>query len=79
MIRLLLTLLPAIALPTAVNAESHWLILTYGQGKSYTTAALEKIEMENAEACGKEGKRWKDSSTQESLELHRSFHCVVGK
>ena len=55
--RLLLPLLAALALPTAVNAESHWLILTYGQGKDYTTAALEKIEMENAEACDKEGKK----------------------
>ena len=28
--RLLLPLLAALALPTAVNAESYWLILTYG-------------------------------------------------
>ena len=38
--RLLLPLLAALALPTAVNAESYWLILTYGTGDREETAAL---------------------------------------
>ena len=45
--RLLLPLLAALALPTAVNAESHWLILTYGW-KGYYGAMemyMEKMAM----------------------------------
>ena len=45
---LILPLLAAIALPTAVNAESYWLILSSGSGDS---AALEKIEMASMEQC----------------------------
>ena len=37
-------LIAFIALPTAVNAESYWLILTYGEKGNY--GAVEKIEME---------------------------------
>ena len=75
--RLLLPLLAAIALPTAINAESHWLILTYG-GKGHY-GAVEKIEMENASKCESEGRQWENSPTQGEKSWVRRFHCVMGK
>ena len=45
--RLLLPLLAAIALPTAVNAESYWLIL--GWSGSTHSVTFEKIEVESME------------------------------
>tara|TARA_Y100000813_G_C23836509_1_gene199951 strand:- start:261 stop:488 length:228 start_codon:yes stop_codon:yes gene_type:complete len=51
--RLLIPLLAALALPTAVNAESHWLVLTYGSNSGSSSASLEKIEMPSAEFCEK--------------------------
>ena len=77
--RLLLPLLAALALPTAVNAESHWLIITYGHTNAAQAAALEKIEMPSAEFCEKEGRRWENSPTQGLKSIQRRFHCVVGK
>ena len=77
--RLLLPLLAALALPTAVDAETHWLILSYNQWSPEFPSALEKIEMESVEACYKEGNRWINSPTQPSSKRDRSFHCVVGK
>ena len=55
-------------LPTAVNAESHWLILTYGQGFHHGGKALEKIEMPDGETCEKEGRKWEQSLTQSALQ-----------
>ena len=76
--RLLLPLLAALALPTAVNAESHWLIIratSYGESN-----AFEKIEMESAEDCDKEGKRWIDSQTDNVFKNKaKYYHCVIGK
>ena len=77
--RLLLPRLAALALPTAVHAESYLLILTYGRADSQETAALEKIEMASLEACEKEGRRWENSPTQGVHSKYRRFHCVVGK
>ena len=76
--RLLLPLLAALALPTAVNAESYWLILTYGEVK-IGGGGIEKIEMASLEACEKEGRRWENSPTQGEERRYRRFHCVVGK
>ena len=56
--RLLLPLLAALALPTAVNAESYWLVLTLGDGGHEGASALEKIEMISMEACENEGEKW---------------------
>ena len=75
--RLLLPLLAVLALPTVVNSESHWLILTYGGKKQY--GAVEKIEMENASKCESEGRQWEDSPTHGEQSWVRRFHCVVGK
>ena len=43
MSKLLIPLLAAFVLPTAVNAESHWLIIQITKGGGYNS--LEKIEM----------------------------------
>jgi hypothetical protein len=75
--RLLLALLAALALPTAVNAESYWLIIHMSRGGGYN--ALEKIEVSSLEACEKEGRRWENSPTQGFKSIQRRFHCVVGK
>ena len=73
---LILPLLAAIALPTAVNAESYWLTLYFGDN---TFGSMEKVEMESAEACNKEGSKWENTSTIKKSKIYRSFHCVVGK
>ena len=59
--RLLLPLLAAIALPTAVNAESYWLILRYGSqhgASDFASSSLEKIEMESMDQCELMGGAW---------------------
>ena len=71
--RLLLPLLAAIALPTTVNAESYWLIITAG----YNFA--EKIEMDSMEACLIEGKKFRKNKNFANNESFKKFHCVVGK
>ena len=76
---LLLPLLAALALPTAVNAESYWLILTYGKSNVAGAGGVEKIEMPSLESCEKEGRRWENSPTQGLSSTFRRFHCVVGK
>ena len=63
----------------AANAESYWLIITYGKGGADYPAGLEKVEMESSEACEKEGRKWENSPTQGVKSTHRRFHCVVGK
>ena len=75
--RLLLPLLAALALPTAVNAESYWLILTYGRGGVVGVRGIKKIEMASLEACEKEGRRWENSPTQGEESKYRRFHCYL--
>ena len=58
------------------KSKSYWLILYFGDN---TYGSMEKVEMESAEACNKEGSKWENSSTIERSEIYRSFHCVVGK
>jgi hypothetical protein len=52
--RLLLPLLAALALPTAVHAESAWLLLTLRDG-SGNAVAIEKIKLDSLLACEKVG------------------------
>ena len=86
--RLLLPLLAALALPTAVNAESYWLVLTLGDGGHEGASALEKIEMISMEACENEGEKWmnirktkdgKNSRFVNDLSGNRAFICIAGK
>ena len=67
--RLLLPLLAALALPTAVNAESYWLVLI-GKG---TNRILEKIEMKNMKKCEEQGKIF------ENLGGKYGYVCLIGK
>ena len=76
--RLLLPLIAALALPTAVNAESVWLWLraTHSSGG----ASQEKILMKSIEQCKSEGKKWVIAGGETSQRRGwRSFHCFIGK
>ena len=84
--KLFIPLLAALALPTAVNAESYWLILGHGNGTLDETSALEKIEMPSIEACHEEGTKWrriksKDNGLTRSFVnvRHTWFACLTGK
>ncbi len=70
--KLLIALLAALALPTAVNAESYWLLIYVGSG--YATD-LEKIEMESLEKCKKQGELF----LKEKLRASNKYMCVIGK
>ena len=72
-------LLAALDLPTAFNAESHWLVLTYRSESGSSSASLEKVEMPSIEFCEKEGRRWENIPTHGTNSKKRTFHCVVGK
>ena len=71
--RLLLPLLAALALPTAVSAESYWLILT-----DHKTYAYEKIEMESMAQCEEQGKIFKDLKIGVVTRSQR-YACLTGK
>tara|TARA_Y100001968_G_scaffold150788_1_gene137962 strand:+ start:336 stop:563 length:228 start_codon:yes stop_codon:yes gene_type:complete len=73
--RFFIPLLAAIALPTAVNAESIWLVLKISGRKS--AAYLEKIEMGSMAQCEEQGKFWRsrDPNRFENLD----FVCLKGK
>ena len=72
--RLLLPLIAALALPTAVNAESYWLVLI---GRQQGTA-LEKIEMGSMAQCQEEGQKYIKGNNFYAKNS-KSFHCVTGK
>ena len=75
--RLLLPLLAAIALPTAANAESYWLVLhSGGNGK-----ALEKIEMESMKQCKEQGEIYIEGLSG-LKRIHKDYIyyvCLTGK
>ena len=83
--RLLLPLLAAIALPTAVNAETVWLILRYGSvnagmPRMAAAASLEKIEMKDLNHCKSEGDKWAQSILPKGEKKSLlTYHCIVGK
>ena len=70
--RLLLPLLAALALPTAVNAESYWLLISAGNVNSH---ALEKIEMKSMEQCKEQGEIYKKAGIKRAV----SYLCLKGK
>ena len=75
--RLLLPLLAALSFPTAVNAESYWLILqSGGNGK-----ALEKIEMESMKQCKEQGEIYIEGLSG-LKRIHKDYIyyvCLTGK
>ena len=66
---LLLPLLAAIALPTAFNAETHWLIMRS------TPSKLIKIPTNNLEDCEASGVKYKKAK----LTKYPSYVCIKGK
>ncbi len=72
--RLLLPLLAAIALPTAVNAESYWLVLVFKY-------ELEKIEMKDMTQCEIQGNIWISSKKTRFKRpgVDVGYECLVGK
>ena len=71
--RLLLPLLAALALPTAVNAESYWMVIS---AASNSSASLEKIEMASMEQCNEQGKIFK---TATYMKRNVQYICLKGK
>ena len=71
--RFLIPLLAALALPTAVNAESYWLILGYAEG-------VTRVQVESMEQCEEQGRIYSSSkvNTKGSVDQKR-YWCVVGK
>ena len=69
--KLSIPLLAALALPTAVNAESYWLILESSHNN--WGFALEKIEVNSMSSCEKQGESWKKSWKA------RNYWCIIGK
>ena len=70
-----LPLLAAFALPTAVNAESYWLILSSGAGGS---SALEKIEMASMEQCEEQGEIFASERIKFKMNK-KQYECLKGK
>ena len=71
--RILFPLLASLALPTAVNAESYWLVMSAASMKS---ASLEKIEMASMEQCEENGEKFK---TMKAYTPHKHYICIKGK
>ena len=78
--RLLLPLLAALALPTAVNAESYWMIIMLATSKGNS---LEKIEMISMSQCEDEGKKAKKKlgsfKGSQNLVAKIRYACIKGK
>ena len=79
--RLLLHLLAALSLPTAVNAESVWLILRSGRVDTMTTPSLEKVEMKDMAQCEFQGNVWMSSKRINPSKFvnYSGFECIEGK
>ena len=71
--RLLLPLLAALALPTAVNAETYWLVIR----SSYDDFAFEKIEMPNLKRCQEQGEIFKNKEFKWGG--RNDYICLKGK
>ena len=76
--RLLLPLIAALAIPTAANAESVWLILSHMKSGTYAGSSLEKVEMKDMAQCEEEGMRW-DAAKEIHHNRDLGWHCVRGK
>ena len=68
--RLLLPLLATFTFPTAVNAESYWLVLFS------VKTGIEKIEMASMEQCEENGEKFK---TMKAYAPHKHYICIKGK
>ena len=83
--RLLLPLLATLALPTAVSAETVWLVINHAN--TAIGVAFEKIEMKDMAQCLEQGEiyrstkiKYRDNSTQGmAFPESTSFICLKGK
>ena len=66
----ILTLLAALAVPNAVNAETVWLVLSRGK------AGFEKIEMKDMEQCQEMRNYWWENGGNKSGAYSL---CITGK
>ncbi len=66
--RLLLPLLAALALPTAVNAETVWLVMN-------ASSAMVTIPTKSMEDCEAQGKVWKKANFRSQM----LYVCLIGK
>ena len=66
--RFLTPLLAALPLPTAVHAESYWLVLSKYEN------AIEKIEMKSMEQCEDQGEKWEGGMWNKE-----DYICLTGK
>ena len=72
--RLLKPLLAAIACPTAVHAESYWLILGYAH------QGVTRIQVESMEQCEEQGRIYSSSKGNTKGRVDQKRHCcVIGK
>ena len=74
--RLLLPLLAALALPTAVNAERYWMLLRTTNGGN--GVAFEKIEMQSLSQCEEQAHKALKKFKQERF-MDRYYVCIKGK
>ena len=78
--RLILPLLATLALPTALNAESVWLLVEFNWDyKQGYAVAFEKIEMKDMEQCEEQAARYMRSSTIYGAKRKRGYVCLKGK
>ena len=80
--RFLLPLIASIALPTAANAESVWLVLRWRVSKA---GGLEKIEMKSIEQCELMGAKWTAAKRTKGENFYGEqgtvfgYECINGK
>jgi hypothetical protein len=89
--KFLLPLLVVFALPTAVSAESVWLILSmsYIAAPSKTGVAMEKIKVKDMDQCEDQGAKWVSSKrvtavmtyklSRQKDDFYRGFECIEGE
>ena len=81
--KLLLPLLASFALPSAVSAESVWLVLKYAGWNWHNGSGLEKIEMKDMAQCELMGSKWIASRKVHSKQGERfedsNYVCLEGK
>ena len=72
--RLLLTLLAAIALPTAVNAQTWHLLIKGSKGSMVTVPTSSREECEQSGQKAIKGREWKGGAI-----VVFSYNCIKGK
>ena len=74
--RLLLALIASLALPTAVNAESYWLLVEIDISWGVEIA---KIEMKIMAQCNEQASTRLNSDNIKYEKKYRGYECLSGK